>query len=86
MGDHGSSSKVTLGSGVRFFMILGRFPDPIFKAFRVLLAQIRILFHACFQVVFLQTFEFESGRLGFLKQAFGVRWVAKTKFSQKSEF
>ena len=86
MGDHGSSSKVTLGSGIGFLTILRRFRDPIFRAFRVLRAKIRICFYACFQVIFLQICESESGRLGLPKQAFGVRWVAKTNFSQKSEF
>ena len=35
----------------------------------------------CFKIL-----GFESGRLGFKKQAFGVRGVAKTNFSQKLEF
>ena len=86
MRNHGSSSKVTLGSETGFLTILRRFRDPIFRAFRVLRTKIRICFYACFQVIFLQIFESESGCLGPLKQAFGVRRVAKTKFSQKSEF
>ena len=32
-GDHGSSRKDTWGSGTRCLMILGRFGDPILKAF-----------------------------------------------------
>ena len=35
---------------------------------------------------FLKILGSESGRLGFQKQAFGVRGVAKTNFSQKLEF
>ena len=31
-------------------------------------------------------FKLESGRMGLQKQAFGVRGVAKTNFSQKFEF
>ena len=55
----------------------------VFRARRV---TIRVFFcHACFQVIFLQIFESESGRLGLPKQTFGVRGVAKTNFSQKTE-
>ena len=84
MGDHGSSSKVTLGSGIGFLTILRRFRDPIFRAFRVLRTKIRIVFMLVSRSRFLQICESESGRLGLPKQAFGVRRVAKTKFSQKS--
>ena len=35
LGDHGSSRKDMCGSGTRLLMILGRFRDPILKAFRV---------------------------------------------------
>ena len=52
MGDHGSSRKDTSESGIGFLSILGRFRDPILRAFWVPRAKILCLFRACFQVTF----------------------------------
>ena len=56
---------------------LSRFRDPMWKAFLIPGSEICVFSHACFQVVFLMMLMSESRRLGFRKQAFGVRGVAK---------
>ena len=52
VGDHGSSRKDTSESGIGFLSLLGRFRDPILKAFWVPRAKILCFFRACFQVTF----------------------------------
>jgi len=86
MGDHGSSRKDTSESGIGFLSMLGRFRDPILRAFWAPRAKIPCFVRACFQVVFYTEFECESTLSELQKHWFGVRGIAKTKFSQKSEF
>ena len=73
--------------GVQVLLVLAGFWHPILKKMLVLWTQIGF---CCFMFVsrsfFLMIFVSESGRLGFKKQAFGVRGVAKNSFPQKLEF
>ena len=77
-GDLGVQAWICIDLGSILFTSLEAFCAPWTK--------IGVFVHACFQVTFLMIFRSESGRLGFQKQAFGVRRVAKTSFSLKFEF
>ncbi len=79
-GTPGSTRKETLGSRLRFLLILGRFATPLWKLVGHLGQKQVSLFMFVSRSIFLQIFESESGRLGLPKQVFGVRRVATNIF------
>ena len=86
VGDHGSSRKDTSESGIGFLLIPRRFWDPISKVFLAPRAKQLVFCVLVSRSLVAQIVEPKSGRLRLPKQGFGVRGIAKTKFSQKSEF
>ena len=86
LGGHRSSRKDILGSRVGFLLILGRFRDPILRAFLVLWSNTGDLFSCFLTGSFFMIFWYESGSMELGKLAFGVRGYAKTNLSQMSGF
>ncbi len=86
LGGHRSSRKDILGSRVGFLLILGRFRDPILRAFLVLWSNTGDLFSCFLPGSFFMIFWYESGSMELGKQAFGVRGCAKINLSQMSGF
>ena len=81
-GAPGSRRKDTLGSRLGFLSILGGFRDRFWEPWTNMSVFVMLVSRSHFVVILGS----KSGRLGLQKQAFGVRVVAKTYFSQKSEF
>ena len=93
LGDHGTIQG-HLGAQERrswgqawIFIDFEWISGPHFESFPGSLDQhLCVVFMLVCRTLFQKILGSESGRLGLQKQAFGVRWVAKTNFSQKSEF
>jgi hypothetical protein len=85
-GAPGSRRKDTLGSRLGFLSILGGFRDPFLRAFWETWTKLSVFVMLVSRSHFVLILGSDSGCLGLQKQAFGVRGVAKTNFSQKLEF
>ena len=86
LGGHRSSRKDILGSRVGFPWILGGFWDPILRVFLILWSNTGVFCLCFFPGYFLMLFWYDSGRMEFGKQAFGIKGCAKTNLSQISRF
>jgi hypothetical protein len=84
-GAPGSTRKEILGSRLGFLSILGGFRDPFLRAFWETWTKLSVFVMLVSRSHFVVILGSESGRLGLQKQAFGVRRVVKTNFSQKLE-
>ena len=82
-GAPGSRRKDTLGSRLGFLSILGGFRDPFLIAFWEPWTKMSVFVMLVSRSHFVVILGSKSGRLGLQKQAFGVRGVVKTNFSQK---
>ena len=84
-GAPGSRRKETLGSRLGFLLILGGFRDPFLIVVWEPWTKISVFVMLVSRSHFVVILGSKSGRLGLQKQAFGVRGVVKTNFSQKLE-
>ncbi len=85
VGDHGTTGRTRRSLESDFYRFWDDF-GPILKAFWAPRAKILCFFLLVSRSPFAPIFESKSGRLGLPKQGFGVKCIAKNKFSQKSEF
>ncbi len=90
LGHHGGpweQQEGHVGVWNRIFIDFGTISGTHFESFLEPRAKIRFSFFVLVsRSLFASIFESKSGRLGLPKQGFGVRDIAKTEFSQKSEF
>ena len=78
--------KGDFGVQARIFIDFGLISGSHFESFSGPLDQNQCFLMLVSRLFFQKILGSESGRLGLHKQAFGVRGVAKTKFSQNLEF